>query len=64
MLLSRLSARFVLTTLALAGAAALLVRPTALDAQAQATTGVIRGTVSDSAGSPLPGAEVVLRNTG
>jgi Carboxypeptidase regulatory-like domain len=36
--------------------------PTHLLAQAQATTGVIRGTVSDSAGHVLPGASVVLRN--
>jgi carboxypeptidase family protein len=40
----------------------LLVVPTLLQAQAQATTGVIRGTVSDSAGTPLAGAVVTLRN--
>jgi hypothetical protein len=60
MLLSRLSTRFAFTTLVLAGAAAL---PAWLHAQAQATTGVVRGVVSDSAGTPLPGAEVVLLNT-
>ncbi|MGI9041815.1 MAG: TonB-dependent receptor [Gemmatimonadales bacterium] len=36
--------------------------PAGLHAQAQATTGVIRGVVSDSAGQPLPGATVSLRN--
>jgi hypothetical protein len=40
----------------------LLVVPNILQAQAQATTGVIRGTVSDSAGTPLAGAVVTLRN--
>jgi Carboxypeptidase regulatory-like domain len=40
----------------------LLVLPTALWGQAQATTGVIRGTVTDSAGQPLAGATVTLRN--
>ncbi|MBA3317732.1 MAG: TonB-dependent receptor [Gemmatimonadales bacterium] len=43
-------------------AAVLLAAPAALHAQAQATTGVIRGTVSDSAGQPLAGATVTLRN--
>ena len=32
-------------------------------AQAQATTGVIRGVVSDSAGGPIAGAVVTLRHT-
>ncbi len=36
--------------------------PAVLHAQAQATTGVIRGTVSDTTGKPLPGATVSLRN--
>jgi hypothetical protein len=36
--------------------------PTVVHAQAQATTGVIRGTVSDSAGTPLSGAVVTLRH--
>ena len=36
--------------------------PAALQAQAQATTGVIRGTVTDSTGQPLSGATVTLRN--
>jgi carboxypeptidase family protein len=40
----------------------LLLLPTIVWAQAQATTGVIRGTVSDSAGQRIPGATVVLRN--
>ncbi|MGH7753883.1 MAG: carboxypeptidase regulatory-like domain-containing protein, partial [Gemmatimonadales bacterium] len=44
-------------------AASLLVAaPAALHAQAQATTGVIRGIVSDSTGQPLSGAVVTLRN--
>jgi hypothetical protein len=40
----------------------LLAAPAALQAQAQATTGVIRGTVADSAGSPISGAVVTLRH--
>ena len=40
----------------------LLAAPATLHAQAQATTGVIRGTVSDSTGQPLSGAVVTLRN--
>src|SRR3990172_4925017 len=36
--------------------------PATLRAQAQATTGVIRGTVTDSTGRPLAGATVTLRN--
>jgi len=36
--------------------------PAALQAQAQATTGVTRGTVTDSTGQPLSGATVTLRN--
>ena len=36
--------------------------PAVLQAQAQATTGVIRGTVTDSTGQPLAGAIVTLRN--
>ncbi|NNG15107.1 MAG: TonB-dependent receptor [Gemmatimonadales bacterium] len=63
MLPFRLPARFVFTGLAFLGAAALVARPAGLHAQAQATTGVVRGIVSDSAGGPLPGAEVVLLNT-
>ena len=39
-----------------------LALPAGLAAQAQATTGVIRGMVADSAGNPLAGAEVDLRN--
>ncbi len=35
--------------------------PGLLQAQAQASTGVIRGLVADSTGTPLPGATVTLR---
>ena len=42
--------------------AALALLPGTLRAQAQATTGVNRGTVSDSAGQPLSDALVTLRN--
>jgi hypothetical protein len=48
-------------TLVLVGLALAAV-PARLAAQAQATTGVIRGTVTDSAGAPLAGAAVTLRN--
>ncbi len=40
----------------------LATTPAALHAQAQATTGVIRGTITDSAGGALAGASVTLRN--
>ncbi len=40
----------------------LLTLPAILQAQAQATTGVIRGTVTDSTGRPLNDATVTLRN--
>jgi hypothetical protein len=43
-------------------ALALAAMPQRLAAQAQATTGVIRGTVTDSAGGALTGASVRLRN--
>ncbi len=43
--------------------AALVAAPAALHAQAQATTGVIRGVVSDSNGGPLAGATVSFINT-
>ena len=44
-------------------ASALAALPGRLAAQAQATTGVIRGTITDSAGGgPLVGATVTLRN--
>src|SRR5688572_26432679 len=39
-----------------------LALPGLLRAQAQATTGVVRGTVSDSAGRPVSGATVTLRH--
>ena len=42
--------------------AALSFAPTILFAQAQATTGVIRGTATDSSGNPIP-AVVTVRNT-
>ena len=38
--------------------------PGRLLAQAQATTGVVRGTVTDSTGQPISGATVTLRHTG
>ncbi len=41
---------------------AVLLMSSELHAQAQATTGVIRGTVSDSSGAPLASATVSLRN--
>ena len=43
-------------------ASMLLIPPTMLRAQAQATTGVIRGTVTDSTGRPLDNATVSLRH--
>ena len=43
--------------------AAIVALPASLHAQAQATTGVIRGVVSDSNGAPLAGATVLLVNT-
>src|SRR3954453_3868441 len=43
-------------------ALAFAVPPCRLHAQAQATTGVVRGTVTDSAGRPLGGATVSLRH--
>src|SRR5437660_4179139 len=42
---------------------ALVSLPTLLRAQAQATTGVIRGVVAEPSGAPLPGATVLLRET-
>lgn len=42
--------------------ACLAALPTDLGAQAQATTGVIRGVVTDSAGAPVVGAVVTVRN--
>ncbi|HEV7239048.1 MAG TPA: TonB-dependent receptor [Thermoanaerobaculia bacterium] len=49
--------RFVLVVLLL------LLIPTLLFAQSQATTGVIEGTVTDSSGGVLPGVTVTARNT-
>ncbi len=42
---------------------ALALAPSLAFAQAQATTGVIEGTVSDPSGAPVPGASVAVRNT-
>ena len=41
---------------------AALTLPAALQGQAQATTGIIRGTVTDSSGRPIDNATVTLRN--
>jgi outer membrane receptor for ferrienterochelin and colicin len=41
----------------------LLALPVVSAAQSQATTGIIRGVVTDPAGSPVAGASVVLRET-
>ncbi len=41
----------------------LLLLPTILFAQSQATTGVIEGTVTDGSGGVLPGVTITLRNT-
>src|SRR3977135_997701 len=40
-----------------------LVFPVLLSAQSQATTGVIRGTVTDPSGTPVAGATVVLHES-
>ncbi|HEV2669701.1 MAG TPA: carboxypeptidase regulatory-like domain-containing protein [Gemmatimonadales bacterium] len=40
-----------------------LAFPVVLAAQSQATTGIIRGTVTDPSGAPVAGASVVLRET-
>ena len=37
--------------------------PVAAAAQSQATTGIIRGVVSDPSGAPVVGASVILRET-
>ena len=49
--------RFVLAV------ALLVLVPTLLFAQSQATTGVIEGTVTDASGGVLPGVSITLRNT-
>jgi len=41
---------------------AALLAPRSLVAQSQATTGVIRGVVTDTAGRPISGAQVTVRN--
>src|SRR5690348_9570020 len=43
--------------------AALVISPASLQAQGQATTGIIRGVVSDPAGAPVANAQVVLHET-
>ena len=50
------------TCLALGALVAAAVLPQRVDAQAQATTGVIRGLVTDEANAPLAAAIVTLRN--
>ena len=44
--------------------AGLAFAPTSLAAQEQATTGIIRGTIRDSAGTPIRGSTVRARNVG
>jgi hypothetical protein len=48
--------------LAIGAAVFLALAPSTLSAQAQATTGVIRGLVTDEANAPVAGAQVTLRN--
>ncbi len=48
---------------AVALAAIVLLPPAVLRAQSQATTGIIRGTVTSASGEAVPGATVALRNT-
>jgi carboxypeptidase family protein/TonB-dependent receptor-like protein len=43
--------------------AAVLLSPSSLNAQAQATTGIIRGVVTDPAGAPVANSQVVLHET-
>ena len=50
------------TWLPLGAFAVLLLAPLRMQAQAQATTGVIRGLVTDEANAPLAAAQVTLRN--
>jgi hypothetical protein len=47
----------------LASLAVIIALPGVLTAQSQATTGIIRGVVTDQTGSPVGGATVVLRET-
>jgi outer membrane receptor protein involved in Fe transport len=58
----RAGAAAALPLAACVGAPLALGAPQAAGAQAQATTGVIRGVVTDSAGRPLEGVTVALRN--
>jgi carboxypeptidase family protein len=53
-----------LAWLAAGAALVLLGVPASLAAQSQATTGIIRGVVSDPNGAPVAGAHVVLHETG
>ena len=57
-----LTRQFRRSTSSLVTATVLLMAPAALHAQAQASTGVTRGTVTDSTGAPIAGATVTLRN--
>ena len=50
--------------LAWAALAAVVVHPSVAGAQSQATTGVVRGVATDSAGAPIAGATVTVRNLG
>ena len=50
-------------SLTLAVLLALVLTAGTLNAQSQATTGVIEGTILDQAGAPLPGVTVTLQNT-
>src|SRR5947208_5755653 len=52
-----------LSSLVVGAALALACWPTSLAAQAQATTGVIRGTVSDPSGNVVVGAQVTVTET-
>ena len=56
-----LSRRFGVV-MAVAAALTFLSFPVSLSAQVQASTGLIRGVVSDSAGRPVEGAIITLRN--
>ncbi|MBI5599943.1 MAG: TonB-dependent receptor [Gemmatimonadetes bacterium] len=51
-----------LASLVATAAVVLAATASSLGAQAQATTGIIRGVVSDAAGAPINGATVTLRN--
>ncbi len=50
------------TRMALAAVLTMLCLPHALSAQVQATTGIIRGVITDTLGRPVEGAVITLRN--